>query len=100
MIGGDETENRRDRFNTCSVCGTLGNGSQNLPTVENHYEQQDRKWEELRPKIRIILQPALKDLKQNMPQANDEKTTTMSWPNTMLFKVMQARSHILSGSVS
>jgi hypothetical protein len=37
---------------------------------------------------------------KDMPQANDEKTTTMSWPNTMLFKVMQARSHILSGSVS
>src|SRR5467141_1855388 len=24
MVGADETENQRDRFNTCSVCGTLG----------------------------------------------------------------------------
>jgi hypothetical protein len=64
MIGADETENRRDRFNTCSVRGTLGNGSQNLPTVESDYEQQNRKGK-LRPKTRLILQPALKGLKQS-----------------------------------
>jgi hypothetical protein len=25
VVVGDKTENRRDRFNECSVCGTLGN---------------------------------------------------------------------------
>jgi hypothetical protein len=42
----------------------LGNRFQNLTTVKNDQEQENRDGKKLRPKTRIILQPALKGLKQ------------------------------------
>jgi hypothetical protein len=42
----------------------LGNRLQNLTTVKNDQEQENRDGKKLRPKTRIILQPALKGLKQ------------------------------------
>jgi hypothetical protein len=42
----------------------LGNRFQNLTTVKNDQEQENRDGKKLRPKTRFILQPALKGLKQ------------------------------------